>query len=241
MGLDAAHGLWRRDAPAILFALLFPSLATWLYFVAFAGDSDEMRWAYGIGKAAQFSLPVFWVYVVQGERPRLRELFAWHGVGLGLAFGLLVVAVMMPMFHESPLAAEASLLIWAKISVFGITTRRAYLAMAVFYAGIHSLLEEYYWRWFVFGQLRGGLPWVLAAAISSVGFAAHHIILLVVYLPKSNIGTTLFFAFCVGIGGAVWAWLYHRTGSLLGSWLSHLLVDAGLMGLGFIWCRGYLA
>ena len=28
--------------------------------------------------------------------------------------------------------------------------------------------------------------------------------------------------------GAAWAWIYHRSGSLLGPWLSHLLIDAGI-------------
>jgi membrane protease YdiL (CAAX protease family) len=37
----------------------------------------------------------------------------------------------------------------------------------------------------------------------------------------------------VAVGGALWAWLYRRSGSLLGPWLSHMLVDAALMAAGW--------
>ena len=33
--------------------------------------------------------------------------------------------------------------------------------------------------------------------------------------------------------GAFWAWLYNRTGSLLGPWLSHLVIDAGIFFIGY--------
>ena len=44
---------------------------------------------------------------------------------------------------------------------------------------------------------------------------------------------TWLFSVCVAVGGAMWAWLYERTGSLLGPWLSHLLVDAAIFAIGY--------
>ena len=40
------------------------------------------------------------------------------------------------------------------------------------------------------------------------------------------------------VGGGVWAWLYHKSGSLVGPWVSHMLIDFGLMWIGFDLCRG---
>lgn len=37
----------------------------------------------------------------------------------------------------------------------------------------------------------------------------------------------------VAVGGAFWAWLYHRSGSLLGPWISHMLVDAAIFGVSY--------
>ena len=41
-----------------------------------------------------------------------------------------------------------------KVRGFGVGSVWAYAALTLFYSAIHSGLEEYYWRWFVFGQLR---------------------------------------------------------------------------------------
>jgi membrane protease YdiL (CAAX protease family) len=41
------------------------------------------------------------------------------------------------------------------------------------------------------------------------------------------------FAACTGVGGAFWAWLYDRTGSLYAAWFSHVLIDAGIMVVGY--------
>ena len=38
---------------------------------------------------------------------------------------------------------------------------------------------------------------------------------------------------CVAVGGAAWAAVYQRSGSLLGPWLSHLIVDAAIMAVGY--------
>ncbi len=40
-------------------------------------------------------------------------------------------------------------------------------------------------------------------------------------------------AAAVGGGGAYWAWLYHRSGSLLGPWLGHLMADAAIFAVGY--------
>ena len=37
----------------------------------------------------------------------------------------------------------------------------------------------------------------------------------------------------VAVGGAAWAWLYERTGSVLAPWVSHLLIDATLFVIGW--------
>ena len=35
------------------------------------------------------------------------------------------------------------------------------------------------------------------------------------------------------IGGAAWAWLYHRYGNLYAAWISHLIVDVALILIGY--------
>ena len=242
---DAIPFSWRRDGPVLGFALLFPTLGTWLYFVAFAGRGAAMLWLYGICKTIQFALPVVWVVFVQRARLQF-GLTSPKGAALGALSGMLIVAAMMVLYHGilrgSSLLRDTPQQVFQKISAVGINTPAAFLGMALFLSVVHSFLEEYYWRWFVFGQLRCAWPWTYAAVVASVGFALHHVIVLSSYLPPEHFWTvTLLFSAGVAAGGMIWAWLYERSGSLLGPWLSHLIVDAGLMWLGFDLCRELFA
>jgi membrane protease YdiL (CAAX protease family) len=143
--------------------------------------------------------------------------------------------------RESKYLAGADAAVGSKIAEIGAGSPGLYVLLAVFYSVPHSFLEEYYWRWFVYGQLRRWLRAAgfspVAAGLSGVAFALHHVIVLGSYLPAEHFWTaTLFFSLCVAVGGAVWAWLYQRSGQLYAPWLSHLLIDAGIMLIGFDLC-----
>ena len=158
------------------------------------------------------------------------------GVGVGLAFGFPVFAAMLLSYHlwlgPGGLLEGARDAIAGKILRFGIHGIAAYVAVGAFYSAIHSFLEEYYWRWFVFGHCRQYVPWPAAAVVSSVAFAAHHVLVLSCYFGWSSWATWLFSA-AVATGGGAWCWIYERSGSLAGPWLSHLLVDAAIFAVGY--------
>ena len=107
---------------------------------------------------------------------------------------------------------------------------RHYVEFSIFLSLAHSFLEEYYWRWFVFGNLRSLISPKAAVLAGSLAFAAHHLVITAQFFP---IGPAVFFAICVAIGGMLWCLLYQRQGTLAGAWLSHIVVDAGLMGVGY--------
>ena len=224
------------DLAAVVFALVFPSLLTWVYFVALRrSPAGLQQTAYAIGKTIQFVLPVFWVLAIQRRRPGRLRLSA-SGLAAGLLFGLAVFALGFGLYQgwlkQAGLFQTAGKQIQEKVVNFGIHGLGAYLALAAFYSLIHSFLEEYYWRWFVFGQLRGMMPWQAAVGVSSVGFMAHHVILLATYFGWSSPAVYLF-SLGVAVGGAFWAWLYHHSRSLYGPWLSHLVVDAAIFAIGY--------
>jgi membrane protease YdiL (CAAX protease family) len=120
----------------------------------------------------------------------------------------------------------------AKASNLGMGTPARFIAGAVFLSSLHAFLEEYYWRWFVFGGLRRFMPVTAAIVVSSLGFTAHHVILLASFFGALTL-SAIFFSLCVAVGGAAWATIYHRSGSLLGPWISHALIDAGIFVVGF--------
>ncbi len=214
-------------------ALVLPSIITWLYFVTFAGHR-LMAVIYAIGKTVQFSLPIIWfVGFARGELNR--SLFRAAGTATGLAFGLAVAVLMILLyrffFYKLGLFDAVRAQALERLAAVHLDSPAGYLGVAVFYSLVHSFLEEYYWRWFVYGQLRKLIPAWPAIVVSSVGFSAHHVIVLMQYFDEP-----WFVAFCTGgivIGGAVWCLIYEKTRSLVGIWLSHLAVDAAIMAIGW--------
>jgi len=105
-----------------------------------------------------------------------------------------------------------------------------YVAFAIFLSLGHSLLEEYYWRWFVFGRLRQLINPVSAGLLASLAFATHHFVILGCFF--SAVGAIIFGA-AVGLGGALWCWMYHRQKTIIGCWVCHALVDAVILYIGY--------
>jgi uncharacterized protein len=225
----------RAEAFTLLAAAVFPCLAAWLYFVAVRDQPTALQQTvYAIGKIVQFGLPILWLFT---RRRQVRwALPSAAGLLEGLLFGIAVLIAMLIGYHAwlqpAGYLAAAEPLIAEKIAGFGVDSPAKYFALGIFYCVIHSFLEEYYWRWFLFGGLRTLMPPVLAAAVSSLAFMGHHVIVLAAYFGAFS-PATWFFSLSVAVGGAVWCWIYLRGQSLVGPWLSHVLVDAGIFLVGF--------
>ncbi len=236
MRYPSAVSLFRRaEVWGVLVGVTIPTLVTWLYFVALDHQLPTVQQAaYAVGKTLQFAFPLVWVLGVEGRRIRLR----WHhgaGVAAGVVFGAAIFAAILVGYHAwlgpAGLLAPAGKAMAARVAGFGVASPAAFAGMTVFYALVHSFLEEYYWRWFVFGQMRQVMPAAAAAVLSSLAFTVHHVIVLAAYLGWWSAATVVC-SLAVGVGGMVWAWIYHRSGSLLGPWLSHALADAAIFTVG---------
>jgi len=236
MQQEAEQQFQTRDVAAVLFALVLPTLVTLAYFFWAEQYSANIQQAtYGFAKVVQFAFPVVWVLWVQKRWPSPGRSLT-EGVGLGIVFGLGVGGAMLALYHywlkSAGFFAAAESEMIEKISGMQLNEAWKFAALGVFYSLFHSFLEEYYWRWFVFGQLRRMVSLWVAVVISSLGFMAHHVLVLASYFGIAE-PVTWVFSLAIAIGGAFWAWLYHRSGSLLGPWLSHLLVDAAIFVIGY--------
>lgn len=227
--------LSRADLAAVAVAIALPSLVTWAYFYqAESAAAGVQVGVYSVVKALQFAFPLAWVIWGQRGSWTIRPPHG-RGVATGLAFGTLVAVAGWIIYDRllagSELMAPAAEEIRNKIAGWGIEYAWQYVLLGLFYSLCHSLLEEYYWRWFVFGQLSRVMSFRGAVVLSSLGFMAHHVLVLGKFFGFDHWAAWAFSA-CVALGGAFWAWLYARTGSLLGPWLSHAIVDAGIFLIG---------
>jgi len=217
------------------FALVYPTPFTWLYFIVLTrpGYPHAMQQAVFLaGKALQFGLPLVWMLLVERGRPVFRRptrgALAW-GLGTGLAMALGMAAGYW-LLGSNPVFAKAAGELRTKWTELGVFNRPTLLAIGLSYILFHTLLEEYYWRWFVFGRLRELISPGAAIGVSSLGFMAHHVILVATYFtwPWATL-----FALATATAGAIWAWLYQRSGLLYGPWLSHLLAEIAIFAVAY--------
>lgn len=231
----------RRNTAILAFALLFPSVLTWAYFIF--GERfmpDVSKYIFVAGKTLQFAFPAFIAaFVLQKRwlvrRPNRRGLAP--GAIFGAAVGLLIFFVGAYLIKEpgtfKPLVDNLREELLGRLQPLGLATPSAFILLTIFYSIVHSGLEEYYWRWFTFGRLAERLPYVPASLIANAGFMLHHVLLLGVYFGFAQPATWVC-SFGVFIGGLVWQEIYRRSDSIYGAWLSHGLIDAGIFAVGFL-------
>lgn len=224
----------------LICAILFPSVLTYVYFILLAGTQGIVQQtAYLLGKTVQFALPVLWVALICRSPWRLRRVSS-RGLTEGCLFGILVAGLMVTLYfcwlaQPGEILASGSparQAIENKIRHFGLDLTSLAL-LGLFYSVIHSGLEEYYWRWFVFRQLSNHIPWHWSALISSLGFMAHHVLLLGTYFGFGS-WMCLVGSLGVAIGGYYWARLYHRSDSIYGPWIGHGFIDAAIFTIGIV-------
>ncbi len=216
-----------------------PSLLTWLYFKALPeNDAFDLlrKVVYGAGKLVEVALPLAFILLWERRLPRPR----WpgrDGLALGLGFGLAVAAGILGLYfgwlRDSSLLAHTPALLLAVLRKFGIDSLPGFLAWAAFATLVNSLYEEYYYRWFLFGRMRAFLPLPAAVVVSALVFMAHHVILLTGFLPGQFWTAVAPLSLAIAAGGAMWAWLYARTGSLYPPWVSHAVIDLAVLAVGW--------
>lgn len=231
----------RADFIAVIVAMVLPSIITWAYFFqAESFSAGVQQSVFTIVKVLQFAFPVLWVYLVQRRREG-KELVATlveesSGLLPGLLFGVAVAATGGVLYwfilRDAPFFSAAAEQIRAKVAGMGIDAPWKYAVLGVFYTICHSFLEEYYWRWFVFRQLKSFASTNMAILISALGFMAHHVLVLGKFFGFEHWATWVF-SVAVAVGGIAWAWLYERSQKILGPWLSHAVVDAGIFAIGY--------
>ena len=171
-----------------------------------------------------------WPASWKGQRPGTGSGLCM-GLGMGLAMAALMLVAAAGM-EAAGVFAPALPIIRQKLAGVGVHTAGQFTALAVFYCLAHSLLEEYYFRWFLWRFCREVCPRVPAHLLAAVGFMSHHVVVLAFYFGLLNAMTWLG-SLAVAVAGLAWSWLYELTDSLWPSWIAHILADAAIFGFGY--------
>ncbi len=175
-------------------------------------------------------LPAAWWVLVDRQRiciPRPRLA----GMGLALLSGLLITIAILGAYwllarHWIDVDAAK-----AQVAAAGFGTKASYIGIAIYICTANSLLEEYVWRWFVFRKCETVWGGKIAVVMSAAFFMLHHIWPLIAYfdwrvMVLANVG--------IFIGGATWSWFYLKYRSIWPGYVSHLIGDIAVLGLGWV-------
>jgi membrane protease YdiL (CAAX protease family) len=212
-------------------AMFVPCMGSVVYFVLFS-EYAFARVVYAAVKAFTVAWPVICICLILHEhfpRPEIPAPKYRRALALGLLSGIVIAALMLssmrtPLLH---VVESGSMNIRTKTAELGIL--QYYSIYALLISLINSLVEEYYWRWFLYGRLRGLVRIHWAHILAGIAFASHHTVVTTHYF---GVGWGLALGACVGVGGIIWSMMYENHNTILGAWISHLIVDLALFSIG---------
>ncbi|MEX0326604.1 MAG: CPBP family intramembrane glutamic endopeptidase [Puniceicoccaceae bacterium] len=218
-----------RSLLALLLLVPAPSLGV-LCAMVWWPESALGAAVFAFSKVWILLLPLGWHLLVDREKP------SWSpprkgGFGWGLSSGLAIsVIILLAWFFIAPAILDLEAM-RQQISGIGLDVPSRYLAGALYWVLINSVLEEYVWRWFVVSKSVDCLGRGMGIAASALFFTLHHVFALAVYmdwLPVLLCSTGVF------VGGLVWSWIYARFESIWPAYLSHAIVDVCIFVIGAV-------
>lgn len=217
----------RRALIALLLLAPVPSIGIWAAMVAAPGP---------VGKAVFFAaklwlliFPAAWYLLVEKGKSSWSPLRR-GGMAAGVVSGLILAAAIVLGAWLANVQHMDLAPLHAAVREMNLASPAAYLAGAAAWTLVNSLVEEYVYRWFVLRQCEVLLPPAAAVIASAAIFTTHHVIALNQYLEP---GFTALASAGVFVGGIVWSTLYHRYRSIWPGWISHVLADVAVFGLGW--------
>jgi membrane protease YdiL (CAAX protease family) len=197
----------------------------------------EAGWAKAAFAAAKVLLmlaPLAWLIFVEKRRPRIPR-WSNRGMGWAHATGIVIFIAIAAAYGLVGRRWIDAAEMRARVAEMGLDSIWLYLAGTLYWCTINSMLEEYFWRWFIFERLREvfrNTATGVAAAVVVCGllFMAHHVVALKVYFDWN---VTILGSLGCFIGGVTWSWLYLKTGNIYTAYVSHVWADLIIFYLGW--------
>lgn len=213
---------------SLLLLVPMPSLAVFVGMIWYPNTGFGQAF-FMFGKLWVVLLPVLWLILVE-KTPLKFSKPSRDGLLLALLSGILIAAIIFLSYWfigRSYVDPQALKNMAAEV---GLDKPVVYLAMAVYWTTVNSVLEEYVWRWFVTRQFRRLLSPLWAIIASAIGFTLHHIVAMQLYFSLPIVALA---AAGVFVGGVIWSWMYLRYQSIWPGYLSHAFADFAIFAIGY--------
>lgn len=148
---------------------------------------------------------------------------------LGFLFGLLSMGIVIAAFFLFQPLIDGGAILDDLIERQQIT-KEIFIFIAIYITFVNSLLEEFYFRGFLFLNFyEKGNP-LFSYVFSALLFAVYHV---AIFATWFNIGITFLALLGLFIAGLLLNWLNTKSKNFLNSWIFHIFADIGVMIIGF--------
>ena len=180
---------------------------------------------FALAKGYLLLFPLLWTRYVD-RKPLTLPRPTWRGMGWAVGTGVAIFGIIALAYFGYARDQIDRDQMGQKMIDAGLSSPWMFVAMAVYWCTINSLLEEYVWRWFVFAKCKALIPrhTLLPILASGLFFTIHHFLAMLVYLP-GQLHLSLLASLGVFIGGATWSWLYLRSKNIYAAYVSHVFAD----------------
>lgn len=157
-------------------------------------------------------------------RPKKKGLLTAIALGIGIYAVILGgYFLISPFFDFSQIAG-------ALTENAGVT-KENFLYVSLYISFINSFLEEFFFRGFVFTNLKQLTGRKLAYIFSAAAFSLYHVAMMIGWFSPA-----LFLLVMMGlvIGGMIFNWLNEKLDTIYCSWLTHMFANFAINTIGFI-------
>jgi len=152
-----------------------------------------------------------------------------QGILLGLVC-FLIILIFFYLFRNHALDADA---IRTLLAGWRVTENQMGLFLFMMIVA-NALLEEIFWRGYIFSKLERRTSLFVSVLISSFFYASYHFLTTVLLFRLSF---AILFTTVILIAGIFWGIQRFRSGSLYGPMISHLMADLGIMTVYLVWVK----
>lgn len=153
----------------------------------------------------------------------------YHGVATGLLF-FLTILLAGYFFHSFLFDHDDLQALLADWQFSGDLVIWLILVLLV----INSFLEEIYWRGYFFKKLEGKRSVRAMLLLTSLFYSLYHFLSII---PLFSWPYNIMMVVPVFIAGMIWGYMRFKSNSLVGSIVSHILADAGIMAVYILFLR----
>ena len=177
-----------------------------------------------VGQIWLLCLPVIWLLQIEHQAVKISQPKQFDyitGIIVGLSmFAAIVLVYWFWLQH------------WIDVNVVRERLdrvvkldRRSFVLGGIYFTIVNALIEEYFWRWFVYSRCQELVSNSVAVWLTALFFTLHHTIGLAFF---TDWRTTLIGSLAVFIAGVIWSDYYRRYGSIWSNYISHAIADIAL-------------